>query len=129
VALEGIQPASAPADLWGFFKAHPDSNIDEAIADLKLPRSTAFYALSRLFELKLIEQAGRRRKGQPRRWKIVEPPAPPALESPPLALAIASSGTLRPTGMPYRVVDGIVRPLRGALEVLFVNGMHLDERE
>jgi hypothetical protein len=126
VALEGILPDGASADLWEFFKAHPNSNIDEAIAGLELPRSTAFYALSHLFELKLIEQASRRRKGQTRRWKVVEHSVPPVVVVPAIALTIASPGMLQPTGTPYAVVDGKICPLRGAVEILFVSGARLD---
>jgi hypothetical protein len=116
----------APSDLLEFFKAHPDSNINEAIAELKLHRSTAFYALSRLYELQLIEQGSRRRKGHPRRWKAAEEAGEPVLEQP-AALGVPPEirrqvVLLQPTGVPYTVVEGRIQPLRGELQIFTVVG-------
>jgi hypothetical protein len=124
----GILPEGAPAELWEFFEAHPASTIDEAIAELKLHRATAYYALARLSDKGLIEVSNTTR---PHRWKIretqVQARAAETVAAALPALAITSPGRIRPTGMPYSVVEGRICPTAGGLQVFAVTGVQLRE--
>jgi hypothetical protein len=117
----GVLPEGAPSELWDFFEAKPGSTIDEAIAQLQLERSTAYYALARLSDLELIQRSNDER---PRRWQIRgAPPVPVQAEAPGPELLVRSLGWLfQPTGMPYTIVDGRIRPQRGELQVISIAG-------
>jgi hypothetical protein len=117
----GILPEGAPSELFNFFEAKPCSTIDEAIEQLKLQRSTAYFALGKLFDLGLIQRSNDER---PRRWQIRgKPPVPAQREQPRPELLVRSLGfALQPTGMPYTVVNGGIRPQRGELQVIAIAG-------
>jgi hypothetical protein len=141
-ASRGMLPEGAPSELFDFLEGHPASTIEEAIAELKLERSTAYYALTRLSDLRLIRPSNRER---PRRWRIAEKKnetSPSELEPPPRPrpgseavaparadpfthlLATSTDRTLRPSGVPFAVVDGRMRfGFRGCeLQVLSIRG-------
>jgi len=138
----GILPEGAPSELWEFFEAHPGSTIDDAIAALKLHRSTAYYALARLFDRGLIEPQRKKRRGQRKGWKVIEKepatssPEPddgvaiPEPRSPASPSPIFTSPMIpHATGMPYSVVDGRVCPNKGELQVFAFSGTEPRERD
>jgi DNA-binding IclR family transcriptional regulator len=60
-----LLPEGAPARLLEFLRQHVGSTIAEAVLALNLSDSTAYEALRRLRELKLVKRRGR---WNPARW-------------------------------------------------------------
>lgn len=131
-----LAPEGSPREILEYFRTNPGRTIRHVIGALKLDLSTAYYGLTRLHDLGLVKRVGDKR---PARWEVVadapEPPAPV-----PLVPAVASDGPIKlfssqpvyaPTGMPYEIVDGAIRPLdrRCAVQVLAIDIAQPRERE
>lgn len=132
-----VVPDGAPAQLLEFLRAHPGSHIADAMLALGLPQASAYYALTRLRDLKLIKRLGR---WNPARWKVVgTPPVDPsrlaerhpvlADFTAPILQARSIDAAAHPTGTPFAIVGGVMRASSGDVQTLGISGPRLSSSE
>ena len=122
-------PDGAPAQLLEFIREHPGAKIGDAMLALNLTDSTAYYALTRLRDLRLVKRRGR---WSPARWQVVgKPPADPAcLEERHAELTASAPMTLH-----ARSVDAATHPTgtlserAGGVQVFGISGPQVSAPE
>lgn len=128
-----IVPEGAPAQIFEYFRKNPGRTIRSIVEDLQLDLSTAYYGLTRLHDLGLVKRIGRKR---PARWEAIETlpepsepvPLVPGSQDGPIRL-FSSQPVYAPTGMPYKIVDGVILPRFGAVEAFVIGGARIGEKE
>lgn len=107
----------APAALLSFFCTRPGSTIDDAIAALKLNRSTAQSALGRLRSLSLLELLP---GGRDRHWKAAMPRS---------MVATRKAGSAPARHLPPLQATGVPIERAGRIQVFAVSGPRRKEAQ